>query len=193
MAAFAHILADSDDTVVKVIIGIIVFVIWGIGALVNLAKKQAQTSQRGQAELEHAMRQQVEEARRRQMASALEEMDGSRGVPPPMMRPIPPPPPPVRPRGPVVPPVRSVPPAPPVRGVRVPFESLGGTRSMPAAPRGAPPMRKQQPQQRRPQKQRRSPVPAVPVPTAERVVTLAEDTPAVIESEIGHGSAPASP
>jgi hypothetical protein len=182
---FAPILADGDDSFVKVIIGIVVFVIWGIGALANMAKKQGQASQRSQMELEQAMREQMEEARRRQMADALEEMRGPAVPPPPMMRPIPPPPPvPAalqrpRPRGPVIPPMRPHAQVPIPQAVR---------RPVPAVPPMRPSAR---PQQRKAQKRR--PVPAVPVPMAERVVPVEEHTPAVLVSEIGQGTAPARP
>ena len=82
-----QILAESDDAM-KVVIGIIVFVIWGIGALANLAKKQGQTSRQSQAAMEQAMRQQLEEARRREAAArALGQTGGPavrRPPPPPM-------------------------------------------------------------------------------------------------------------
>jgi hypothetical protein len=162
----------AEDDIVKVVIGIIVFVIWGIGALAKLAKNQNKASERAQAEMDRAIRQQLEEARRRELAASL----GQTGP----MSPPPIPPALQRQRGPVV---------PPQRGQRVPFQSPGGTRTMPSAPRNVPAMRQPQPRQKKPK--RRGPIPAMPVP-AEELQEL-EPIPEVVESQIGQGTVAASP
>jgi hypothetical protein len=176
MLPLPSILADSDD-VGKIIVGVIAFLIWGISALASMAKKQGKQSQ---ASMEQAMREQIEEARRRQIAQ-LEQMQPTM-PPPPMLQPQ-------RPRGPAVPPMRNLPQAP------RPVSRPNPMAQPPRLPQQRP---VQQPQQRPKQGQKRKQrqpgqAPAVPVPPPMRAVPVAGDTPDVYISEIGHGSASASP
>jgi hypothetical protein len=186
----------------KVIIGIIVFIIWGVGALANLAKKQNRPSPQSQAEMERAMREQMEEARRREAAQALGQMGG------PAMRPPPMPPPPVlprqqqqqqrmRPHGPVVPPMRTLPQGMPQRtpARRQPPTAPPARRPMPQVPPSRPVAQpKKKPQQ---QRRRQAPQPVMPLepePLLEPLAgQLVPGTPDVAQSEIGAGSTPASP
>jgi hypothetical protein len=174
-------LADAGDDFGKVIIGIIVFVIWGIGALVNMAKKQNQQSQQGQSAIDQAVLARLEEARRREAAQSLGRMSG------PGTAPLPPPLPYVmqgehrlqpQPRhGPVVPPMRSL-----------PRQQQRPAQQRPVAQQ---PQRKPL-QQKRKAQPRRAPAAAPPVPQPP-AGTFAAETPAVVQSEIGQGTAPASP
>jgi hypothetical protein len=183
-----NFLAESDDGIGKIIVGVIVFVIWGIGAMANMAKKQGKPSPQAQAAMERAMREQMDEAHRRDAAHAMAQMDL---LPPPLI------PQGHAPRhGPAVPPMRNISqmPMPP----RVPLQRrpVGGRPAM-SSPQGMrqppPPMvpvARNQPKQQKKQKQRRAA--AVTVPSALHQ-TFAGDTPGVRESEIGQGIAPASP
>ena len=198
------ILADADDAIVKVVIGIIVLVFWGIGALAKLGKKTNQQSQVDQAEQERLVRAHWEEVRRREaIAQALGQQQQQQGWVN-QQQPAPPPLPPMpaallreqqrqyqqpqpRSHGPVVPPMRNLP--QPQRAVR----------PRPVAPPRVPAPARQA--QRRPQPQQRKAQPRVqpqqaevpePVPGSSRRM-VATDTPGVIESEIGQGTASASP
>lgn len=200
MAALPPILAEFDDSVMKVVIGVIIAVIWGVGALANLAKKQQQEQgQSSQAEMERALRARLEAARRDQAARALGQMSAppmpTQGLPPGSQYPQ------YRPqqqglRGPSVPPMR--PRAPQQQAQRRP------------APRGLPPA--VPPPMRPPGAQQQTQRPHGPVMAAKRTrkaerhqpaapPALAEadsysqgpPRPGVLESEIGVGTAPASP
>lgn len=80
--SFDILARGAEDDFVKVIIGIIVFVIWGIGALAKLSKNQGKASQRAQNEMDRAIQEQLEQVRRRQ----IEELSGQSGriSPPPI-------------------------------------------------------------------------------------------------------------
>ena len=201
-----YILADADDVLVKVVIGIIVLVVWGIGALANLAKKQQhQQEQRSREEMERAMRLQMDAARRNQAAAeALGQGPVSAHRPPP-----PPPLPPMagfvggyqqqqpqRPRsGPVVPPMRSQPRPQqrPGAGRSVPPPPLQQRQQQqPPRPRGPVMRPKQTKQAQRRQQQQQRPAPQ---PVLEEIGTYSEgpNHPGVTESEIGAGTVAASP
>jgi hypothetical protein len=142
MLEFSPILADGDD-IGKIIAGIVIFVIWGIGALANLAKKQNAQAQQQREAMERAMMAQMEEARRR---AAAAQAQGAREQTSPATRPPP------------VPPMRSVgmPPPPP--------------RAPQAARRTAVDARQAQMQAQRQQRaakkqQRRQPQAPPPIPT----------------------------
>jgi hypothetical protein len=74
------ILANAGDDFGKIIFGVIVFVIWGIGALVKMSKTQTAQSRKRQEELNAAIREQLEVARQREAAAA------ALGQPPPLRR-----------------------------------------------------------------------------------------------------------
>jgi hypothetical protein len=176
--AVPFILADAGDDFGKIIFGILVFVIWGIGALVKMSKGSAEQARRRQEQLDAAIRAQVESARQREAAaSALGQQRMGQAMPPP---------PPVfqrqqqhqqrqpqhqrrQPRPPALPPALRQPPV--------------ATRAQ------VPPQRQQAKKQ--PQKRR-----VAPQQQPQRVMPpedMLEEVPRVAESEIGHGAVPASP
>jgi hypothetical protein len=207
----AHILADVGDIPIKLIVGIIIAILWGIGALANMGKKQQAPQQQpplpppGQFDpnrgaMERAMREQMDAARRMQAAEALAR--GQMGAPPgfqfPQQQQHQPQ------RGPSVPPMRTRPP----QQQRPPQQRPGGVRRpppplppalppamqqhQPGRPGGGPvvPPRRTKKAERRPQQQR----PAAE-PVLEELTGYSEgpSRPGVRESEIGAGTAPASP
>ena len=199
-----YILADVgiEDIPFKLLIGLAILVLWALGALANVAKKQQSSQQPGQpfdphrSEMERMMRQQMEAARREQAAEAL-----ARGQIPPgfqfpqqqQSRQSQPP------RGPVVPPMR--PRAQPQQQQRPP-----AVRRVPPPP--PPPIPRQQqasrprggagpvvPQRRTKKAQQRQQQRPAPEPVLEELTGYSEgpSRPGVRESEIGVGTAPASP
>jgi hypothetical protein len=103
MNAFSIILADSGDDFGKIIIGIFVFIIWGIGALVKMSKTSSDKARRRQEQLDAAIRAQVEAQRQREAAAAAlgQPMGRPMAMPPVLQQqqrrrqgrvPVPPPP-----------------------------------------------------------------------------------------------------
>lgn len=203
-----YILADvgPEDIPIKLIIGVIILILWALGAMANLAKKQQQSQQGrpqpGQpfdphrAEMERMMRQQMEAARREQAAEALARGPIPAGYQFPQQQPSRQPQP---LRAPAVPPMRaraqpqqqrpaalrSPPPPPPI------------PRQQASRPRGGagpvvPQRRTKKAQQRQQQQQPRRPAAE---PVIEELTGYSEgpSRPGVRESEIGVGTAPASP
>jgi hypothetical protein len=81
------ILADAGDDFGKIIFGIIVFVVWGVGALVKMSKAQTDQSRKRQQQLDAAIRAQMEAARQREMAAAaLGQRMGQPITPPPALQ-----------------------------------------------------------------------------------------------------------
>jgi hypothetical protein len=62
------ILARSDNHAGEVVFAVIVFIIWGIGALAKLSKTQTEQAKKRQAQLDAAIRAQVEGDRQREAA-----------------------------------------------------------------------------------------------------------------------------
>jgi FtsZ-interacting cell division protein ZipA len=159
---FPFILAESGDDFGKIIIGVIVFIIWGIGALMKMSKTSSEQARRRQEQLDAAIRAQVEAARQREAAAAALGQRAGRPMPmPPVLQPQ------GQRRQ-----VRMAVPLPPQ--IRQPQVAMG------------PPAR---PQQSRKQQKRRTAPPQRPVLSAQ---TLLEEIPGVVESEIGQGAVPAS-
>jgi len=99
--ALAFILADAGDDFGKIIIGIFVFIIWGIGALVKMSKTSSDQARRRQEQLDAAIRAQVEAQRQREAAAMALGQPMGRPMPPPVLQqqqrrqarvPVPPPP-----------------------------------------------------------------------------------------------------
>lgn len=181
MTMFAvHTLADADDYG-KVVFGIIVAIIWGIGALINAAKKKQKDQQErvehgeNWARIEQEMRQRAAAAQ-----AALSRPPGQAYAPPPMRSPPPLPPQayqPAPPPPPVFAPTRSIQgPYVPSQPVHRPMPPRMTQRSVqrpaqrPVPVRRAPAMN--QPAQRKAKKPVRPPE-APPVPPAEPVVPIA--------------------
>jgi hypothetical protein len=164
--ALAFILAESDGDFGKILIGIFVFIVWGIGALVKMSKTSSEQARRRQEQLDAAIRAQVEAQRQREAAAAaLGQRVGQPMSMPPVLQqqqaqrrqarlPVPPPP-----------------------QMRQPQVAM-------RAPQQA------RPQQPRKQQKRRVAAPQRPAMNAQ---TLLEEIPAVVESEIGQGAVSASP
>lgn len=185
-----HTLADADDYG-KLVFGIIVAIIWGIGALVNAAKKKQKDLQERVQHGENWAR--IEQEMRQRAAAAQATLSRPPGqgyappppptyaapppLPPQAYAPAPPPPPVFAPtrsiQGPYVPsrPVhRPMPPRMTQRSVQRPFQR-------PVAIRPAPVMQ-QQPAQRKSKKQKQvRPQQAPPMPPAEPVVPIAAHAP----------------
>lgn len=190
-----YILAEIDDGLVKVAIGVIIAIVWGIGALANMAKKQQQgQAEHSRAEMERAMRAQVEAARRNQ-AAAEALARGRSNAPPPLPgfqpefqshQPW------ERPRGQSAPPMRprAQPQRPaPARNAPPPLVQPS-QRQQAGRPRGPvmPPKRTKK-AERRPQQR------PVAEPLLEELDSYSRGAtrPGVTESEIGAGTAAASP
>lgn len=195
--AYPSILADSDTTVVKLVIGVIVLIVWAIVALLKLAVKSTQRSPAEQAERERQVRAHWEEVRRREAIAQALHQSGQHGQPYPQQM-APPPLPPMpgalqphpqqpqqRPRGPMVPPMRTLPPVP------------QQARPRPAAqPAPRAPLRPPQQQQRQQPKQRKQQRRVQPAPVAavelEELPARSAQTPSDFESELSQAGAPTS-
>jgi hypothetical protein len=172
------ILADAGDDFGKIIFGVLVFVIWGIGALVKMSKGSAEQARRRQEQLDAAIRAQVEAARQREAAAAaLGQQRMGQAMPPP----------------------------PPVfqrqqqHQQRQPQQQRRQARppALPPALRQAPAaMRAQVPPQRQQAKKQQQKRRVAPQQQQQRVMPpedMLEEVPRVVESEIGHGAVAASP
>jgi hypothetical protein len=164
--ALPFILAESGDDFGKIIIGVLVFVVWGIGALMKMSKTSSEQARRRQEQLDATIRAQVEATRPREAAAAA--LGQRIGQPMPM-------PPVLQQQGQRRPAHMPVPPPPQMRQPQTAMRS------------STPPAR---PQQSRKQQKRRVAVPQQP---AMRAQTLLEEIPQVAESEIGQGAVAASP
>lgn len=80
------ILADAGDDFGKIIFGIIVFVVWGIGALVKMSKTQTDQARKRQQQVDAAIRAQMEAARQREMAAAALGQRMGQPLPPVLQR-----------------------------------------------------------------------------------------------------------
>lgn len=207
MPTLPSILAEGDG-IVKVVMGIVVLVIWGIGALANIAKKQNQQTKAEKTDLERALAEQMEVARRQQAQALGEASPPTRLSPPAALQPRPQQqqrrqtPPQRQPsHGPAVPPMRTLPQSQPMRGRPAQGPRVQQVPPVPPAVRRQPPApaRQQaglqhQPAQRPAQQppRRRSTAPAVPVPIpASAARSRVSGAPGVVESEIGRGASPA--
>src|SRR5205085_12295635 len=83
---FSILAASGDDQVAKLIFGVIVAIIWGIGALVTQAKKKQKEGQQRQQQHDNWSR--IEQEMRERAVRAQSALQQQPGVPP-----LPPPPP----------------------------------------------------------------------------------------------------
>jgi hypothetical protein len=82
----SFILADAGDDFGKIIIGIVVMILWGIGALVKMSKTQSEQARRRQEQLNAAIRAQMEAARQQEMAAAAMGQRTGQRMPPPVLQ-----------------------------------------------------------------------------------------------------------
>jgi FtsZ-interacting cell division protein ZipA len=165
-SAFTFILAESGDDFGKILIGVIVFIVWGIGALVKMSKTSSEQARRRQEQLDAAIRAQVEAQRQREAAAAaLGQRVGQPMPMPPVLQ---------QQQGQRRQARLPVPPPPQMRQPQVAMR-------VPQQPR---------PQQPRKQQKRRVAPPQRPVMSTQ---ALLEEIPAVVASEIGQGAVSASP
>src|SRR5439155_813567 len=82
--------ATDDGTVAKLIFGVLVFVVWGIGALVSVVKKQKKQEQERQRVM-------MEQVRREMQAGRATQAAGGARMRPAAAAPLPPQPPTYRP------------------------------------------------------------------------------------------------